>query len=269
MWTDANGRPCSGARAYDVFMGRWSRIVARDFVRWLSPLPHHRWLDVGCGTGALTVAILELATPRQVCCLDLSDDYMSFARNSLSMAHCFVVADATALPAGAGSFDVAVSGLALNLVSAPVAAISEMVRVLDSGGVAAAYVWDFADGMQLFRLFWDAAAKLNPRAADLDQATQFPWCRPEGLRSLFEGAALEGVDVHSIEVSLQFAQFEDYWTPLLTGHGRVPGYVTSLSAAERSALQESLRAGLPTGRDGSIRLTARAWAVRGTRAQAA
>ena len=254
-----------GAEAYEGFIGRWSRMVAREFLGWLSLPPHLRWLDVGCGTGALTAAILESSRPQRACGVDLSGEYVSFVRKSFPARRCgFAVADAGALPFGGARFDVAVSGLTLNLVPAPRAAVAEMARVIEPGGVVAAYVWDFAAGMQLFRFFWDVATELNPRAAGLDQANVFSWCTPEGLRTLFEGAALEGVGVRAIQVPLEFARFEDYWTPLLSGHGRLPGYVMSLDASERAALREGLRVRLPTRPDGSIHLAARAWAVRGS-----
>ncbi len=49
----------SDGEAYEQFNGRWSRISGRDFIGWLSLPNKIRWLDVGCGTGALCEVILE------------------------------------------------------------------------------------------------------------------------------------------------------------------------------------------------------------------
>jgi hypothetical protein len=117
--------------------------------------------------------------------------------------------------------------------------------------------------MQLIRAFWDAAVRLNPAAADLDEARRFPVCRPEPLERLFSGAGLDDVAVRPVDVPTVFVDFDDYWTPFLGGQGPAPGYCASLSEPDLAALREELRARLPAEPDGSIRLTARAWAVRG------
>jgi hypothetical protein len=131
--------------------------------------------------------------------------------------------------------------------------------------VVAVYVWDYAEGMELIRRFWDAAS-LDPDAAPLDEARRFPLCAPAALEELWRSAGLAGVETRAIEVPTPFADFDDYWRPFLGGQGPAPGYVMSLDGDRRKALRERLRAELPTSADGRIRLTARAWAVRGTRA---
>jgi hypothetical protein len=141
--------------------------------------------------------------------------------------------------------------------------VAEFARVAKSGRVAAAYVWDYAEGMAMMRYFWDAATALDPAAADLDEGRRFPLCRPEPLRELWTDAGLDNVSVQAIEVSAVFADFDDYWRPFLGGQGPAPGYVMSLTEEHRRALRDLLRVRLPSAVDGSIQLTARAWAVRG------
>jgi SAM-dependent methyltransferase len=169
------------------------------------------------------------------------------------------------MPDEFSDFDATVSGLALNLVSDPIVALAEMIRVTRPDGLVAAYVWDFAGGMQLLRYLWDAATKLDPVAEELDQGKCFPICHPDRLRVLFTEAGVRAVEIRSLEVPTTFSDFGDFWTPFLTGHGRAPGYVMSLSGDQRSRLRESIQRVLPTHSDGSIHLTARAWAVRGTK----
>jgi SAM-dependent methyltransferase len=253
--------------AYEPYIGRWSRLVARELLAWLAPAPGGRWLDVGCGTGALGAAVLAAADPATLVGLDPSAGFVADARARLGDPRArFVVADARRLPLAGASFDGVVSGLVLNFVPDPAAAVAEMARVARPGGRVAAYVWDYAGGMELIRRFWDAAAALDPAAAELDEGRRFPLCRPEPLAGLFRGAGLAEVAVRPIRVPTVFRDFDDYWAPFLGGQGPAPGYALSLAEPRRAALREALRARLPAAADGSIPLQAGAWAVAGTAA---
>ena len=139
-----------------------------------------------------------------------------------------------------------------------------MRRVTRPGGTVAAYVWDYAEGMQPIRCFWDAARERDPGAAELDEAGRFPLCQPGPLAVLFGAAGLVDVETAALTVPTRFASFSDYWTPFLGGQGPAPAYVMSLGADQRDALRDTLAARLPVGADGGIELSARAWAVRGT-----
>ena len=253
--------------AYEPYIGRWSRLVAREFVAWLGVAGGAAWLDVGCGTGALSLPVLATADPAAVLGLDPSAGFVAHARARLAGPRArFAVADARALPLAAARFDVTVSGLVLNFVPDPATALAEMTRVTRAGGRVAAYVWDYAGRMELMRRFWEAAAALDPAAASLDEGRRFPICRPEPLARLFGDAGLAEVEVRPIEVPTRFRDFDDYWTPFLGGQGPAPGYAMALDEPRRAALREELRARLPVAGDGSIPLVARAWAVAGTRA---
>jgi SAM-dependent methyltransferase len=253
--------------AYEPFIGRWSRPVARELVAWLGVGGGGAWLDVGCGTGALSQAVLDMADPAAVVCLDPSVGFVAYARAQLADRRArFVAADARRLPLADGRFDAVVSGLVLNFVPDPVRAVREMARVTRPGGRVVAYVWDYAGRMQLIRRFWDAAAATDPAAVELDEGRRFAVCRPEPLARLFRDAGLAEVGVRPIEVPTRFRDFDDYWTPFLGGQGPAPGYLTSLDEPRRAALREELRRRLPVAADGSIPLVARAWAVGGTSA---
>ncbi|THF86533.1 methyltransferase domain-containing protein [Deinococcus sp. KSM4-11] len=254
---------------YEPFIGRWSRVVARAFVAGLERPPGLAWVDVGCGTGALTGAVLEQMAPRSVVGVDPSAGYLEYARAHVPDDRAqFVVAGAQALPLEAASVDVAVAGLVLNFVPVPLEAVTEMARVVRPGGRVAAYVWDYAGGMQLLRAFWDAVTALDPAAGTLDEGRRFPLCQPQPLAELFRAAGLVDVTVGPIDVPTPFRTFDEYWTPFLGGEGPAPGYTMTLDDARRDALRERLRAALPVQPDGSIHLTARAWAVRGRRPEA-
>ena len=252
--------------AYEPYVGRWSRLVAREFLGWLAMPTGCRWLDVGCGTGALAETILALAAPRDVVGVDPSPAYVAFARDRVNDPRVrFEVGDAQAIREASATFDAVVSGLVLNFLPEPNRAVSEMVRVARPGGVVAAYVWDYAQGMQLMRYFWDAAGALDPRAKDLDEGRRFPLCKPEPLTDLFQTAGLEEVEVRAIDVPTVFRDFDDYWSPFLGGQAPAPGYAMSLSEDRRAALREQIRASLPTNSRGEHHLIARAWAIRGVR----
>ncbi len=253
----------SGA-AYELYVGRWSRLVAREFLRWLAVPLQACWLDIGCGTGALSQTVLELAAPRSVLGVDPSEGYLELAHQQVQDARAnFLLGEAQALPVSSSAYDAVVSGLVLNFVPHPGQALSEMVRVVRTGGIVAAYVWDYAGQMQLMRSFWDAAVTLDPAARAFDEGVRFPLCQPEPLRQLFQMAQLEKIEVRSIDVPTVFRNFDDYWSPFLGGQGPAPGYAMSLSEERRVALREHLRATLPVEASGSLHLIARAWAVCG------
>jgi SAM-dependent methyltransferase len=230
--------------------------------------PARRWLDAGCGTGALAETILREAAPRTVAGIDASLGFVPYAQSRLEGQRAqILVGDMQALPLADGVFDVAVSGLALNFVVDQLRAVKEMARVVRRGSMVALYVWDYAGGMQFIRRFWDAAIALDPAAAALNQGERFPICQPEPLAALLQSAGLQDVEVRAISIPTIFRDFDDYWSPFLGGQGPAPSYTMSLGEAERTTLRERLRADLPATGDGSIHLTARVWAVRGTAAQ--
>ena len=251
--------------AYEHYVGRWSRPIAESLLYKLDIPPGRRWLDVGCGTGALTSAVLEHAAPAEIIGVDNSEGFLSHARARISDGRAaFEIGDAQALPFSDGAFDAVVSGLMLNFVPEPGRAASEFARAAAPGGVAAAYVWDYAEGMAMMRHFWDAATALDPGAAALDEGLRFPLCRPGPLAALWTDAGFDEVAVEAIEIPTVFVDFDDYWDPFLGGQGPAPAYAMSLDEEHRLALRDLLRARLPEGPDETVPLTARAWAVRGT-----
>lgn len=248
-------------------MGRWSRPVARVFVDWLQPAPGLRWLELGCGTGALTGEILGRGEPEAVVATEPAAVLLALARAAIPDPRVtFVVSRADALPPQVGPLDLCVSGLVLNFINEPEVALTAIASRLDSGGTIAAYVWDYAGEMQLLRVFWDVAAQLDPAAAALDEGRRFPICAPGPLRALFEAVGLERVSVVPLDMVIRFADFDDYWQPLLGGTGPAPAYVAMLAPRSREALAGQLRQQLVPAGDGPFELVARAWAVRGSRA---
>jgi SAM-dependent methyltransferase len=207
---------------------------------------------------------VDYCSPASVAGVEPSEGFLRSARENLRGRAVLHRGSATGIPLDDASVDVVVSGLVLNFVPDQRAALVEMARVTDNGGIIGAYVWDYGGKMELMRFFWDAAVELNPDTARMDEAIRFPLCRPESLVELFGGAGLNGVEVMAIDVPTPFASFEDYWQPFLGGQGPAPAYAMSLDEAARARLRDRIRERIPVEADGSISLTARAWAIRAT-----
>jgi ubiquinone/menaquinone biosynthesis C-methylase UbiE len=246
-------------------MGRWSRALAKSFVDWLAVEARAHWLDVGCGTGALTAAICELGRPASVVACDPSGPFIETASSTLPDKRVsFELASGDHLPEREGGFDIVVSGLVLNFVPDAARALLAMRRRLGARGLVAAYVWDYSGGVQFLHHFWQAAVELDASSQELDEARRFTGFGPEALAALFRAAGLAEVAVEALSLPTVFTGFDDYWQPLLGRTGPAPSYVASLSPERRERLREALRERLTPGAEGRIALQARAWAVRGT-----
>jgi SAM-dependent methyltransferase len=204
--------------------------------------------------------VLEAREPARVLGVEPSAGFLAHAARGVRGAW-LAAADAQALPLAGACVDAVVSGLVLNFVPDPGRAVREALRVTRPGGTVAAYVWDYAHGMQLLRLFWEAAVAVDPGAAGEAEGVRFGVCHPDPLRALFAGA--RDVRVDAVDVPTPFPSFEDLWSPFLGGTGPAPAYATRLPESRREALREALRARLPVQADGTVPLTARAWAVSG------
>lgn len=261
----ANYDTWSASAHYEHYMGRWSREIADQFLRWLDPRPQLDWLELGCGTGALSSATLRLCSPRSTMITDFSDDFLKHTEHQISDPRAkFEIADAQALPFPAAQFDVAVSGLTLNFIPDRALALTEMQRVTKPGGTIAFYVWDYpGGGMGFIDAFWSAVAEVTPAASDLDEASRFPFCTPDGLTALCKDAGLQDVQTTTLETETVFPDFEAFWHPFTLGTGPAPGYCSTLSEADLAALKHVLER--TVGQEGPIRLPARAWAVTASR----
>lgn len=253
----------SDGGAYERFMGRWSAALAERFVDWLEPVADARWVDVGSGTGAVTGAVLAAAAPTAVVAVDPSPAFTAHAAARFDDDRVGVRGGtAEELPVDSRAADYVVAGLVLNFVADPERALREMARVARPGGTVACTVWDYAEGMQMLRVFWDAATALDPSAAELDEA-RFAVSRPGALAELLRAAGLRDVQDGELVVTTVFAGVDDFWQPFLGGQGAVAGYVAGLDEGARDALAAEVRRRLPVAADGRVHLTARAWAARG------
>jgi SAM-dependent methyltransferase len=255
------------ADAYDAHIGRYGPALAAALLDVAEIPTGGRALDVGCGPGALTTALAGRLGAAHVAAVDPSEPFDAACRERVPRADVRT-ASAEALPFADATFDAALSQLVVNFLADAPRGVGEMARVTAPGGVVAACVWDYADGMTLLRAFWDAAIALDPEgAAPLDEGARMPHCSPDGLRALWESAGLEDVETGALTVRAAYRSLADLWWPLERGVAPSGAYAASLSAEGRDALRAELGRRLGAA-DGPFELPARAWYVTGRTAGA-
>lgn len=248
---------------YEFFMGRWSKLMAAEFLNWLNLPSSSKWLEIGCGTGALSEAIFQYCEPSHLTCIDPSEAFLAKAMERLRNKGEFLLGSLTDLPYEDGSLDIVVSGLALNFFPDLKSALTEMKRISKPTGTIAAYVWDYSGRIDLLRYFWDAAILIDPHSRDYDEGVRFPICNPDNLKNAFQQAGLSEVETTILDIITLFRDFDDYWNPFLGGQGPAPSYLASLSENLQEELRKTIYNKLPIEPDGSIRLLGRAIAIKG------
>jgi SAM-dependent methyltransferase len=256
----------SAGDSYDVYMGRWSRQIATGFLDWLDLPKQLEWLEVGCGTGALSKSILSKCEPSSLLGIEQSEGFVATARANVVDGRVeFQVGDAQDLRLPDHSRDSAVSALVLNFIPNKEKALKEMIRVCRPGGTVAFYVWDYpGGGLEFLRAFWQAAISLNPEAADLAENKRFPYCTQEGLKNLAFATGLVEIESTPLEAPAVFKSFDDLWNPFTLGAGPAPGYCVNLEPEAREQLRSTLLKRLPIQDNGSIPMKIRAWGIRAT-----
>jgi len=254
------------ATAYEHFMGRWSRQLSPRFIEFAGISDGERILDVGCGTGSLTRVLLESADLKSIAAVDLADVYLESARQTIRDPRVdFKAGDATSLPFADKSFDRAFAMLVLHFVPDAKKAVGEMRRVVRSGGVVAATVWDGLGGMPALRLFWDAAATLGIADGKVLRDFYFrPMTRPNEMLAAWSEAGLTSVQQSSITIRFEYQNFSDYWVPIAAGEAALGKFALSLATEQRAALEAAVRNVYLGGEpDGPRSFATTAWACKG------
>jgi SAM-dependent methyltransferase len=244
------------ADAYDAFMGRYSSALTAQFVDFALVRSGRRVLDVGCGTGALTGALVERFGPGAVAAVDPSASFVATARERLPGVDVRQ-ASADRLPFADGAFDAVLAQLVVHFMPDPVAGISEMRRATRADGVVAACVWDHGGRQGPLRLFWDAARELDP---GVDDESHLPGTRQGHLEELFRAAGLRAIEGGALTIAVPHATFEAWWEPFTRGVGPAGAYLRRVDAALRDAIREAARARVATE---PFTVSAVAWAARG------
>jgi SAM-dependent methyltransferase len=245
--------------AYDRYMGRYSRLLAPELADFAGVEPGMRALDVGCGPGALAEELARRLGAASVCAADPAESLAAACAGRVLGADVRV-ASAERLPWPDDSVDAALAQLVVNFLPDARAGVAEMHRLVRAGGVVAACTWDYSDGMRMLRTFWDAALALDPEAPDEGRTMRYQ--DPDELAALWWESELEEVETAPLEVQADYADFDDFWQPFLSGAAPGGAYCASLEPDHQAALREESRRRLGDP-EGPFRLSARAWAVRG------
>jgi SAM-dependent methyltransferase len=240
-------------------MGRWSRAVAPAFLDWVAPPSGARWLEVGCGTGVFTELVVDRCAPAMVSAVDPSSVQIDHARRQpVARRVDFRVGDARALPFADGGFDVVAAALVINFIPDRPRALGEMRRVARAGGIVAGYVWDFAAERSP-----SGPLRVGMRQFGAD-VPELPGTRDSSLGalgSLFRDAGLERVATRSIEVTLRYSSFDDFWQAQTPSYSPTTRIIAAMTAGECARLKETVREGLPVNADGGIEYSAHAHAI--------
>jgi SAM-dependent methyltransferase len=244
--------------AYERFMGRYSAPLALEFAHAAGVARGQHVLDVGCGTGALTVVLAGLVGADLVAAVDPSEPFVEECRKRVPGADVRV-GPAEALPFEDGRFDRTLAQLVFHFVGDSAAAVAEMARVTRPGGLVAACVWDFTGGMTMLASYWQAVREIDPK--EQGEAVRFGG-KPGELAEVWRRAELREVVDSELAVSSHYADFDELWDSFLGGVGPAGAYAASLSGAKREAVRGAFRRriGSPSG---PFDLTARAWYAAG------
>jgi len=249
----------ASSAAYDQHVGRYGRELSRAHIAAVGIAKDDRVLDVGCGPGALTEAVADVVGADRTCAVDPSEPFVEMCRQRVPGADVRV-AKAEALPDYGAAFEVVMSQLVVNFMTDAVTGVRAMVAAAGQSGRVSSCVWDYADGMTMLRIFWDAALELD--AAAPDEGRTMRYCNPNELQALWEGCGLRDVETDELVVRASYADFDDYWSPFPTGLAPSGAYCAALDNERQERLRDGCyrRLGSPTG---AFELTARAWLVHG------
>ena len=254
------------AEAYERQRGRSSKLLAPLFIDFVGV--KGEVIDVGCGTGALTLAMAQKKSVSKIVGIDVSHAFIAYARSKTNDPRIvFEKGDAQNLALSDASFDQCVALLVIPFMSDPLKAVKEMNRVTRSGGTVATATWDTTGGNELNDVLTETALILDPKADPKPpgvENTSGTYGSQQDLSSLWEAAGLTNIETTSLLFPCNFESFNDFWQPLTEGQGPAGAYLRAISADRRNALRNLLRERiLGSGVDGPLTLRAKAWAVRG------
>jgi ubiquinone/menaquinone biosynthesis C-methylase UbiE len=261
---DIKNNSWNNSELYNEFMGKWSSIVAKEFINWLireNNFEQKKWLDVGCGTGALSFEILKKTKPLSVVGIDPSKEYLP--KKTQFENSTFLVGSAENHQFRNSEFDIIVSALALNFMTNKENSIRKILKILKPGGTFALYVWDYAEKMEFLRYFWNAVVQENPESVKFDEAQLFPICNRDKLKKLFIDCGIKEIFENDIVIETKFDNFDQYWNSFLGGQGPAGQYILSIEEKRRNDIKSYLKESIPISKDGSINLIARAFAIKG------
>jgi SAM-dependent methyltransferase len=247
--------------AYERLMGRWSRLVAGPFLDWLNAPNNLTWLDVGCGNGAFTEALIARCAPAAVTAIDPSEEQLAYARTRPGVGIAdFRVADAQNLPLTDSSFDVAAMALVITFLPNPDKAVAEMRRVVRPGGWVASYMWDIPGGGVPVHPIYVAMESMGIATGRPPNSAA---SARDAMQRFWQEAGLESVETRTIRIPTVYSNFDDFWDSNAVPIGPQGKIIAGMTASAKEELRARLRDQLPVAPDGRIVYEAFANAVKG------
>ncbi len=252
--------------AYEERNGKWSRVIGRDYMDWLAVEKGSRWLDVGCGTGALCEVILDHCAPEEFVGVDVAEAQLEYARSRHPDDRArFQMDDALSLSFGEDAFDAAVSALVINFLPDPVRMVAEMKGVVRPSGTVAAWTWDFARNRAVAQHISTAiSARRSADFKRVDSVQKADSTRPEAMERIFLDAGLENVRTISVETVVTYKDFNDYWVTNMGYKSTTSNFVSQLSDSDQERFKAEVQALVPFDADGTIRYTVGSVGAAGT-----
>jgi ubiquinone/menaquinone biosynthesis C-methylase UbiE len=246
-------------QAYDRFMGRYSGPLAplfADFAEILAPM---RVLDVGCGPGALTGELVRRLGAANVAAVDPTEQFVAATHGRFPSVQV-VRAGAEELPFADATFDASLAQLVVAFMKDAAAGAREMARVTKEGGVVAMCMWPLGDGMEFLDLIHRAQAAVAPDHPSIG-AVRLYRSEPE-LIELFAGAGFEDVETGTLAVSVEYANFNEFWDSVSGGSGPIGEFLASSDTKTVDRFRDELR-DLVGEKGEPFTLMGRAHAIRG------
>ncbi|KQX21721.1 MULTISPECIES: class I SAM-dependent methyltransferase [unclassified Sphingomonas] len=226
-----------------------------------------RVLDVGCGTGATTLAVARALGSAGDCTgVDISAPMIALARDRAAregIAARFVQADVEGHGFAPAGFDLVMSRFGVMFFGDPVRAFAGLRAAVRPGGGLAMLVWRGAADNPFMTAAERAAAPLLPPQPprDPDAPGQFAFADPDRVRRILGAGGWSGIEIEPVDVdcALSDAELDTYSVRL----GPLARVLPTLDEAERAPIVAAVRAGFdPYRTDGQVRFTAACWMIR-------
>lgn len=231
----------AGALAYDQFTGRWSLAFAPTLLAAAGVTVGQTVLEVAAGTGGLTVmAVSAVSTSGRVIATDLSLPMLRVAKGKIAgLSLNLVVMDGQDLACRDRSFDVVICQLGLMFFPDARRGLQEFRRVLRQHGRLAVQVWSWPDRVSFFGVLADALSRYFPDQRDVLYSPA-ALADPDRLEQLLATAGFRDVSVVKETRDVTFESFDEYWSGIEAGGGRLGQFYVELRDAERRAVRDEV-----------------------------
>ena len=225
-----------------------------------------RVLDVGCGTGATTLAVARrLGTNGECVGVDVSEPMIAYARTRAAREGTpatFIRADAQRHTFESSSFDAIMSRFGVMFFDDPVRAFANLRRAARAGAELRCVAWRSPDENPFMTTAERAAAPLLPSVPPRvpDAPGQFGFASAERVQRILEQSGWAGVDIQPIDVDCTFPERE--LTRHATRFGPLARVLDDADEPTRTRVVETVRAAFePYVHGADVRYVAACWMI--------